>query len=469
MKHKFLIAFIISVLLIGGFGSSTVEAGAYTAEFVTSITYQNVGSATAENLVIQFYDESSGTAIPIPRPALAPMAGTSIYVGSLSELEAGFRGSATISSDQPLVATLVQVPKPASGVKVRPLSNGFSGGSDYVLIPTALKATFDANSIISVQNIDNVAADLELVFVPVSGTPVTVNVEDLPAYATKYFDLGQMSELGSAFDGSVQIYAVEADTTNPGEVVASVMELKIVQNGAYAFEGSSEFGTMIYMPSALCEFNGVQTSAYAVQNTTAGNVDVTVTYSSGEVDGPYTLGAGAKRSFNACSVNDPGFIGSAQIEGTGGNITAVGKVFGGGLSTAFLGSTAGAEKIALPYVRWTTDHWFDGTRQRAFIAIQNIGSTDLAAGEVTVNYYDKDGTLVGTDTLDAIPAGEKVNSNAGLIGSAGAEFGYYTDATFGGAAVVQGPSGSELAVIVRIQSRDGTISVAEDYSGIEIQ
>lgn len=468
MKHKFVIAFLIAVLLIGGFGSSSVEAGAYAAEFVTSITYQNVGSATAENLVIQFYDESSGTAIPIPRPALASMAGTSVYVGSLSELVAGFRGSATISSDQPLVATLVQVPKPASGVKVRPLSNGFSGGSDYVLIPTALKATFDANSIISVQNVDDVAADLKLVFVPVSGTPVTVNVDALPAYSTKYFDLGQMGELGTEFNGSVQIYAFETGTTTPGAVVASVMELKIVQNGAYAFEGASEFGTMLYMPSALCEFNGVQTSAYAVQNTTAGPVDITVTYSSGEVDGPYELLAGAKRSFNACDVNDPGFIGSAEIQGTG-NITAVGKVFGGGLSTAFLGSTAGAEKIALPYVRWTTDHWFDGTRQRAFIAIQNIGSTDLAAGEVTVNYYDKDGTLVGTDTLDAIVAGEKVNSNAGQIGAAGAEFGYYTDGTFGGAAVVQGPAGSELAVIVRIQSRDGSISVAEDYSGIEIQ
>jgi hypothetical protein len=394
------------------------------------------------------------------------MAGTSIYVGSLSELTAGFRGSATISSDQPLVATLVQSPKPASGVKVRPLSNGFSGGSDYVLIPTALKATFDANSIISVQNVDDVAADLELVFVPVSGTSVTVNVDSLPPYATKYFDLGQMSELGAEFNGSVQVYANVAGTTDPGSVVASVMELRIVQNGAYAFEGASEFGTMLYMPSALCNFNGVQTSAYAVQNTTAGDVDVTVNYSSGEVDGPYTLGAGAKRSFNACDVNDPGFIGSAQISGTG-EIISMGKIYGGGLSTAFLGFTSGAEKIALPYVRWTTDHWFDGTRQRAFIAIQNVGA-DLAAGEVSVNYYDKDGTLVGTDTLGEILSGEKVNSTPGSIGAAGAEFGYYTDGTFGGSAVVEAPTGSQLAVIVRIATRDNSSTLGEDYNGIAI-
>ena len=144
----------------------------------------------------------------------------------------------------------------------------------------------------------------------------------------------------------------------------------------------------------------------------------------------------------------------------------MGKVFGGGLSTAFLGFNNGASKVAMPYVRWTTDHWFDGTRQRAYIAIQNVGSA-LPAGAVTVKYYDKTGALVGTDTLGAIAAGGKVNSNAGNVGAA--EFGYYTDGTFGGSAVVEGPAGSQLAVIVRVQSRVGANSVAEDYSGIAIQ
>jgi len=464
MKVKFVSAIMLVVMLLAGLGTSVAQAGAYAADFVTSITYQNVGTAAAQ-VTIQFYAEANGTPITITRPDLPPMAGTSIFVGSLGDLAPGFQGSAAISSSQPLVATLVQVPVPASGVKVRPLSNGFTSGSDYVLVPTALKATFDANTIVSVQNVDSDPADLEVVFVPVSGAPVTVTFEDLPAFATKYFDLGTMTELGSTFNGSVQIYATKAGTTDPGAVVASALELKIVQTGAYAFEGASEFGTMIYMPSALCQFNGVQTSSYAVQNTTAASVDVTVTYSSGEI-ATATLAAGAKQSFNACDVNDPGFIGSAQISATG-DIVAMGKIFGGGLSTAFLGFNSGASKVALPYVRWTTDHWFDGTRQRAFIAIQNVGAP-LAAGEVAVKYYDKNGTLVGTDTLDAIATGAKVNSNASTIGAAGAEFGYYTDGTFGGAAVVEGPAGSELAVIVRVQSRVGSLSVAEDYSGIAI-
>jgi len=277
-----------------------------------------------------------------------------------------------------------------------------------------------------------------------------------------------MPDLPATFNGSVQVYAFKAGTEEPGAAVASAMELSIVSTGAYAFEGTSEFGTTVYMPSALCKLNGTQTSSYAVQNTTDSDVEVTVTYEGGKEDGPFTLAPGAKRSFDGCDVNSAPYIGSAVITASG-DIVAMGKIYGGGMSTAFLGFTGGASKVALPYVRWTTDQWYDGTRQRAYIAIQNVGDDDLPAGAVTVKYYDKAGGLVGTDILEAIPAGAKVNSNAGNIGDAGAEFGYYSDGTFGGSAIVEGPEGSQLAVIVRIQTRTGSTDVAEDYNGIAIQ
>ena len=464
MKYKFASIVLVLALLLGGVFTSKVEAGAYDTQFTTSITYQNVGSGPATiNLV--FYAENSSTGIPITLPDLAPLAGTSIYVGSIEDIADGFKGSAVMSSNQPIVSTLVQVPKAGSGIAVRPMSNGFSGGSSYVLVPTVLKGTFGSNSIVSVQNVGVSAADFELVFVPISGSPVTVNTDNVPSQATKYYDLGVMSEIPAGFNGSLQIYATVAGTTTPTNVVASALELNITGSGAYAFEGASDFATTIYMPSALCKFNGVQTSSYAVQNTTNSSVNVTVAYAGGGTAGPVTLAAGAKQSFNACDVNADGYIGSAVITATG-DVVAMGKIFGGGLSTAFLGFNDGAAKVALPYVRWTTDHWFDGTRQRAYIAIQNVGS-DLAAGAVTVKYYDKTGTLVGTDALGAIAAGGKVNSNAGNVGAA--EFGYYVDGTFGGSAVVEGPTGAQLAVIVRVQSRVGANSVAEDYSGIAIQ
>ena len=147
MKNKLFGALVVVMMVVAMFGAAPVEAAAYGASFTTSITYQNVGASTA-TVSLEFYAEANGTPIIISRPDLEPMAGTSIFVGSLGDLAPGFKGSAVMVSNQPLVATLVQVPAPASGVKVRPLSNGFTGGADYILVPTALLNTFNANTII---------------------------------------------------------------------------------------------------------------------------------------------------------------------------------------------------------------------------------------------------------------------------------------------------------------------------------
>jgi len=468
IKKTFFALVLISGLLFNSIGILPVNAAAYGTSFTTSITYQNVGTADA-NVVILFYPEANGTPITITRPALRPLAGTSVYVGSLTELSAGFKGSAVINSDQPLVATLVQVASSTSSVKVRPLSNGFTTGGAEVGVPTVLKNTFNTNSIVVVQNVDTNGADLTLDFVPLSGSPVQLTLANLPSGAAKYYDLGQLTQLGTSFNGALKISAKKTGTSDPGNIVATAMELGTTSDAAYAFEGTTTSGTKVYMPSALCKLSGTATTAYAVQNVSTTDISVTVKYSSGINDGPFTIHSGGKQSFDGCAVNANGFLGSAIIEATGGNIVAVGKVYGGGLSTAFLGFTSGTSKVGLPYVRYTQTHWTDGTRQRAFIAIQNVGSTDIAAGQTTVKYFDKNGNLVGTHILSSIPIGGKVNSNASMVGSAANEFGYYSDGTFGGSAVVEGPTGSQLAVVVRIVTYVSSVEIAgEDYTGIPI-
>ena len=137
------------------------------------------------------------------------------------------------------------------------------------------------------------------------------------------------------------------------------------------------------------------------------------------------------------------------------------------MSTAFLGVGVGAPKIALPYVRWTETHWTDGTRQRANIAIQNVGTAQIPAGAITVKYYDKSGTLVGTHTINsALDVGKKTNSNPLAISQT--EFGYI-GSSIGGGAIMEAPDGSQLAVIVRVETYVPGGSVGEDYSGIPIE
>jgi len=449
---------------------SPVKAAAYGTNFTTSITYQNIGNGTA-TITLDFYNTETSTPITITLPPLAANAGSSIYVGSLSTVSSGFKGSAVMSSDQPLVATLVQVPSTGSPVRSRPLSNSFAQGSSAVRIPTVLKNTFGYTSIISIQNVDSVGADLTVEFVPVSGTPFTVTVTNLPPGSAKYYDMGNFSHpnIGSTFNGSLRITARKTGTSNPGSIVATSLELGTSNNNAYAFEGITVASDTVYMPSALCKYYNGMNSFYAVQNVSDFPVDITVSYSNGNSETVTGIAPGAKYSFKGCgdsgTLNPPLFIGSATITASaGGQIAAMAKIQGNSVATAFPGFTSGSQYVALPYVRWTDSQWANGARQRTYLAIQNIGSTDLASGEVKVYYFDKNGVSKGVHTLGAIPKGGKVNSTAKDASSSNTEFGYYSDGTFGGSAIVAGPAGSQLAVIARVQS----ISTGEDYNGFPI-
>jgi hypothetical protein len=259
-------------------------------------------------------------------------------------------------------------------------------------------------------------------------------------------------------------------------VIATSMEANTSNNDVYAFEGAAVSANKVYMPSAFCNFgSGKQNSAYAVQNvSTSATASVTVNYSSGNSDGPFDILPGQKKSFPGCgttgTVNPAGFIGSATIVSEGAEIVAIAKIGGGGLSTAFLGFTAGASKVALPYVRWTESQWYSGQRQRVNIAIQNVGTADLAIGDVQIKYIDKDGNQVGNTVTNTVvlKPGDKFSTNAKDAGSAAYEFGY-SGTSIGGGAIVQGPTNSALAVIARVSTYQASGAVGEDYSAFPIQ
>jgi hypothetical protein len=465
--RKLSITLLAAMLALLSTGLASAQTNAYATAFTTSITYSNVGAASA-NITLTYYAENSGTAISTTLPALAAGASSSVFVGNVTQVNAGFKGSGVLSSDQPIVATLVQLPASTSTVKNRPLSNGFAAGATKVLLATTLKNKFNSTTVFSVQNADSAPVNLTIKFYNAdnpSAAAIQVTQNAVPAGSTKYFDLGTMTQIPSGFNGSATIEAT-------GNVVATAMELSTTGNAASAFEGVTSGATKLYMPSALCNAFGGQNSFYAIQNTaTSGSASVTVNFSSGKSVNK-TIAAGAKASVAGCDGgNSAGFSGSASISSTGGDIVAIGKVSGLGISSAFLGATAGASKLAAPYVRWSETQFSTGARQRAFIAIQNIGTADLAAGSVKVRYIDRNGVTVGTHTINtAVAVGAKVNSNPFVLGAAGAEFGY-SGSQFGGGAIIEGPSGSQLVAVVRVVSFVPATgeTVGEDYNGIAIQ
>jgi hypothetical protein len=475
-----------SIAALAALGAATLsQAGvanaqtAYQTTFQTSITYQNVDTSSdtaAANVVFNFYPEGNGTPIPITRTLPKGAAG-SLFVGNLSEL-ASFNGSGSVvaNSDKPIVATAVQIPASTSPVKNRLLSNGFTQGANRQLIATVLKNRFGSSTKISVQNASggNVSGTVKFFNADAGGAEVVAarqTVSNLPDGAAKYFDANTIGALPAGFNGSAVIEM-------SGAVVASAMELSTTGVDASAFESVTDGGNTVYMPSALCNAFGAQrqNSAYAIQNTGTTTANVTVSYTNGSITRTQnlTVAAGAKASSLACQAGvGDGFNGSATITSTGGQIVAIAKIYGptnSGLYTASVGATSGAARLALPYVRWSATRYDQNQRdrQRAFIAIQNVGAP-LAAGTVRVRYIDVNGTTVGTHTIStAIATGGKVNSNASLIGAAGSEFGY-SGSQFGGSAIIEGPAGSQLTAVVRVASVSGSSVVGEDYNGIPIQ
>jgi hypothetical protein len=469
---KYISWVMLALVLLTSFGimTSPVYAYAYDTDFESVVHIQNIGTDTAV-LSIDVIDDLGTTNYPI---ADIPIGGsTSLLIGTLG-LGSEFKGSAVLKSNQPLATVVSQ--SSTGDVKNQPLTSGFSVGSSSVLIPTVLKNKFFVHSIFSVQNVDENPADLKYTFVPllgdypnyVAGTPIIYEVEDLPSNTAHFVDMGNFAPItDTSFNGSVFIEAKEANSDVPGSIVASSMELEFAGNNAYGFDGALATANKIFLPSAQCNFGprNNETTSYAVSNPNNFPVDVKVTYSNGIVDGPYTLAPYAKRSFDGCHAGNPrGFLGSAIVESMGGeNIHAVSKIYGGGLYPAHLGFTNGSSKVALPYVRWTDDNWLNGTGFRSYIAVQNIGTTDIPSGDVTVKYYNKDGQLVGTHELGEILVGKKANSHAWFVG----EYEFGSDG--GGSAVVEGPIGSQLAVVVRVQKYIGDgKSVGEDYTGIPI-
>lgn len=488
---KFTVALLILGLCLTFAPQQSVyaQSPAYETSFRTAITYQNVGNAAA-TISVQFYNENNSTPITLTRPDLAAGAGTSLFLGSLNEISSGFKGSAVLSSNQALVATMVQVPS-STTVKNRPLANGFMGsdGATSYLIASVLKNKFNTNSVFSAQNVTSSPVNLTIKFFDAanpSAAPIEVTHSNLPAGAAKYYDMGQVSQVPDGFNGSAVIEST-------GNIVAAAQELSTNGTNASSFEGIASGGNTVYMASALCGAFGTN-SAYAIQNTSqSATANVTVEFTMKAVGGTTvttssatgSIAPGAKMSIRGCNPadnpqgwtvsgggNPDNTSGSAKITSTGAEIVALGKVSGGGRSTAFIGSTSGAATLACPYVRWSETKFTTGQYQRGSLAIQNVGSSDVS--NVQVEYRNKNGELVGTDTIASIAAGGKGNSKPSNVGAAANEFGQpegNPGGGFGGGAVIKGPAGSQLIATVRISSKVPAAdqTVAEDYNCIPIQ
>ena len=370
----------ISVVVLLALATMTGVAyaqSAKSASWLVSTTYQNVGTGPA-NITFAFYPEGNATPINFAVPTLAAGAGTSLYIGSVSGISTGFRGNAVVSSDQPLVATVVQFSND-TGFKMRLLSNGFqsSDASSQYLVATTLLNKFNRTTVFSIQNVESVAIKATVRFYNAdnNGVLAATVTHNIPANSSKYIDIS-VSNTGlpsstTVFNGSAIVSAVKVSDNTAANVVAAASEFYTNQPVAANFEGIPLSGAAntVYVPTGLCQRFGLDTF-YAVQNaslTPGATATINVTYrnTDGSVkttDGPYTIGPGQKKSVATCAPSSgaamANFSGSAVIASTGAPIAVIGKAQNSQAAgtpatqyvfTAFLGKPAGTSKMALPF------------------------------------------------------------------------------------------------------------------------
>jgi hypothetical protein len=486
MQRLYLAVLLALLMLLALVSMVSAQQVGSNTSFITSITFMNVGTADT-TVQFQFYSQKAITVVASVNAQINRGASSSVFVGDVN-IPSGFLGSAVMSSDQPIVVTVVQVPQPTNGtVKNRPISNGFSDATSNLLLATVLKNSFSTVSRFSIQNADTGNIDITIKFYDAANpnaSPITVTETNIPPGSAKYYRMDQVGLIPAAtFNGSATVTAVRSGTQTPAKIIGTVLELSTTGPGVSAFEGVSGGSTPIYVASALCEAFGGASTSYAVQNVGTAAADVTVKYkgvnlmNNAEVNVQATspINPGAKVGFRACDA--PGmpenFSGAATVESSV-PLVVIAKVFGAGLTTAWLGEGAGAEALAFPYVRYSDDaKYISGQYQRVFLAIQNVGSATVS--NVVVEYRDKNGTLLGTHLIPSIAASAKAGSNASLATpAAGVDpnkllfFGHpesNPNGGFGGGATVVGPSGSTLIGVARVTSNTEAGRVAEDYNG----
>lgn len=497
---------LVLVALVFAFAfmsASSVEASARTANWVVAVTYQNVGENPA-TLGVNFYAEGSTTPIsfdPLSGGTLAPGAGRSFFIGNIAAVPAGFQGNAVISSNEPLVSTVVQFSQDP-GFRMRLLYNGFQAAdadSTY-FVATVLLNKFNRTTVFSIQNTENedINATVNLYDADNPGSPPVVKTHLIKANSSKFIEMDNPTDTGlpaatTVFNGSAAITAEQADGGGDAKVVAAVSEYYTNTNVAADFEGLplSRAANTIYLSTGLCEIFGLDTF-YAVTNasqtTDATNVKVQYYDKDGNsvaTDNLGTIGAGEKTSVRTCDPSDntnmSGFTGSAVITSNGAPLVVIGKAQNSlgaptaatqDFFTAFLGESSGASELAIPFARWADDASYlnpgnTGERQRSFIAIQNLENSSI---KVVAEYYDKDGALVGTHNV-TIPGNSKGNTNAqlaGVLGSPGmvpGAFGYYLDGSFGAGIIVKAHSDNPNAEFIAI-NRTQHPGAGEDVNAV---
>ncbi len=292
------------------------------AGFSTWFNVQNAGSTDA-NVSVEYIPGSAGNAYTQPSVTIKPGASQTFDQADLAALGAKFVGSAVVSSNVPVVATVMQV-----GAKTMLGYNGFTGGgSTEVSLPLIMSNNNGFFTGIQVQNVGTAQTVVTVDY----GTNIggTFN----PTNETATLDPGESATfLQNTGQFSTPKYVGSATITSAQPVVAIVNQLKSGRGTAY--DGFDPAAATTSVSAPLIQYNpaGGWFTGFQVMNVGSSSVNITVDYganTAGTFNPPNeTATIAPGDSYNSLQ-NTPAwvaggkYIGSATVTASGGQIVMI--------------------------------------------------------------------------------------------------------------------------------------------------
>lgn len=422
----------------------------------TDVVVMNMGTSSTDASAI--YYNPSGGAEHQANTTLATKGSFRFAASAATPLGDNWRGSMVVQSAGELAAVaelLWQNGTSADGTTADAYT-GFSTGSTVMYIPFAVYAQNAQYTQFSVQNADTAAANIRLTFINRNGvTDAQVN-DSIVVQGSKSYDMRSFSALqSSSFWQSTCATgtcswtgAVKIESTNGKKITAAATNFWTQYTAA--FSGLASGANRSYVSSVErrcvnCAWNPpAQTGdwrgfsvviaqclsatpcqvrfEFIGQTSTMGNLTLNKTINSGAAVGANTRAGGdfAASDFNVLrNSSDPAgqafWAGSAIVSTTNGtDIAVVNYSLRPDINIAAGNAGAGANDAGLrtfipsAYKIGTCDGGFNW-RKLSIIRLQNPTSSN--ASNVSIAYYDRNGTLKYQETGLSIPAGASLSRN----------------------------------------------------------
>jgi len=389
---------VITALLAftGVFASDNLGSGFYTGQ-----TIMNVGSSTA-NIVITAYDASSSSSYNTSYNNVGIGSSVTFFVSDITGAPNGFRGSAVVSSDQPIRA-VVNVTNRQSG------SNGVAGGTaagqyggidssktgTTLFFPLAKSPFGVKETAFYIQNAGSSSATFVASFT--MGTNLTDPSPVTYVYTSPVaLGVGQMAVIIPADAGVPSSRIGSLTVTSAQPLAGVVLEYDKTQNPNLILQAtsgipSSNTDTRILFPVVKKKLSG-RSTGLQVQNVSSIPISVTVTYngaggtcSSGTFTEPaITLNPKQSTTYLDSALLPDGCLASAEA-----STSTSGGLIAGVVNESFLPCSTGCTQRATTYDAFPANNSTskivapvfkeDLGSKRSGLSVQNTGSATATA------------------------------------------------------------------------------------------